>query len=122
VHSFETWVGGELVGGLYGIALGHMFFGESMFARANDASKIALAALVAFCRRNVIATIDCQQRTAHLASFGGRELPRREFEQRLSSGVDDDTPIDWTYDLSMWTSIGIALPERAGDPAARGPA
>ncbi|HEY4957225.1 MAG TPA: leucyl/phenylalanyl-tRNA--protein transferase, partial [Caldimonas sp.] len=79
VHSFETWVEGELAGGLYGVSLGRMFFGESMFALRTDASKIALAALVAFCRARGIETIDCQQRTAHLASFGGREIARAEF-------------------------------------------
>jgi leucyl/phenylalanyl-tRNA--protein transferase len=71
VHSFETWIDDELVGGLYGVSLGRMFFGESMFALPHDASKIALAALVAFCRGHAIETIDCQQRTSHLASFGG---------------------------------------------------
>ena len=87
VHSVETWIDGELAGGLYGVSLGRMFFGESMFARRTDASKIALAALVAFCRDRGIATIDCQQRTAHLASFGGRELPRAEFMQRLGTAL-----------------------------------
>ena len=79
VHSFETWIDGELAGGLYGVSLGRMFFGESMFALRTDASKIALAALVAFCRARGIETIDCQQRTAHLASLGGREIARSEF-------------------------------------------
>ena len=64
VHSFETWIDGELAGGLYGVGIGRMFFGESMFARRTDASKIALAALVAFCRAHAIETIDCQQKTS----------------------------------------------------------
>ena len=74
VHSVETWVDGRLVGGLYGVGLGRMFFGESMFSHASNASKIALAALVAFCRAHGIALIDCQQNTAHLASLGAREI------------------------------------------------
>ena len=64
MHSFETWIDDELAGGLYGVSLGRMFFGESMFAHRTDASKIALAALVAFCRARGIETIDCQQRTS----------------------------------------------------------
>ena len=76
MHSFETWVDGELVGGLYGVAIGRMFFGESMFAWVSDASKIALAALVAFCRQHGIGLIDCQQNTAHLASLGAHEVSR----------------------------------------------
>src|SRR5688572_19590849 len=70
VHSFETWIDGQLVGGLYGINLGRMFYGESMFSHRADASKIATAALVAFCRTHGVALIDCQQRTRHLASLG----------------------------------------------------
>ena len=107
VHSVETWIAGELAGGLYGVSLGRMFFGESMFARRTDASKIALAALVAFCRRHGIETIDCQQRTAHLTSFGGRELPRAEFMQRLEAALAMPGIVDWTYDLSLWRQLGI---------------
>ena len=87
VHSFETWIDGELVGGLYGVSLGRMFFGESMFAHRTDASKIALAALVAFCRARGIETIDCQQRTAHLASFGAREIPRARLPSASGHGT-----------------------------------
>ena len=86
-HSVETWIDGELVGGLYGVGIGRMFFGESMFAHATDASKIALAALVAFCRGHGIALIDCQQATAHLASFGAREMPRAVFEEHLAQAL-----------------------------------
>jgi leucyl/phenylalanyl-tRNA---protein transferase len=108
VHSVETWIDGELAGGLYGVSLGRMFFGESMFARRTDASKIALAALVAFCRERGIATIDCQQRTAHLASFGGRELPRAEFMARLGTALAMPAVVDWTYDLRLWRQLGIS--------------
>lgn len=105
VHSFETWVDGQLVGGLYGVGLGRMFFGESMFAHRTDASKIALCALICFCRQHGMQMIDCQQRTGHLASLGGRELPRDEFERRLSLALGAAALTDWTYDGSMWRHL-----------------
>ncbi len=105
VHSFETWVDGQLVGGLYGVSIGRMFFGESMFAWATDASKIALAALVAFCRHHGISLIDCQQNTAHLASFGAGEVPRNTFEQHLSLVSGEPEIADWTYDSRMWMQL-----------------
>ena len=76
VHSVETWIDGELVGGLYFVSIGRMVFGESMFSHRTDASKIALAALVAACRQRGIALIDCQQQTGHLSSLGAREISR----------------------------------------------
>ncbi|MCW5605023.1 MAG: leucyl/phenylalanyl-tRNA--protein transferase [Burkholderiales bacterium] len=87
-HSVETWIGGELAGGLYGIALGRMFYGESMFARATDASKLALVHLAAQLERWEFGMIDCQMKTAHLASFGAREMPRREFMRKLRELVN----------------------------------
>ena len=105
VHSFETWVHGELAGGLYGVSLGRMFFGESMFSHRTDASKIALAGLVCFCRENGVAMIDCQQRTEHLASLGGREIPRPEFERRLTLALGASRIADWTYHASMWRHL-----------------
>ena len=117
-HSFETWADGKLIGGLYGVSLGRMFFGESMFARRTDASKIALAGLVAFCRANGIETIDCQQRTGHLASFGGREIARAEFQQRLGTALAKHPVVDWSYDLRHWSLIDI-FP--AGAPPRIGP-
>ncbi len=107
VHSVETWIDGELAGGLYGVSLGRMFFGESMFSHRTDASKIALAALVCFCRAQGVAMIDCQQRTGHLASLGGRELPRTEFEHRLSLALGEPPIVDWTYDASLWRHLGL---------------
>ncbi len=104
-HSIETWVDGELVGGLYGVSLGRMFFGESMFSLRTDASKIALAALVCFCREHGVPMIDCQQRTGHLASLGGRELPRSEFERRLLPRLQEPAIADWSYDLRMWRRL-----------------
>ena len=82
-HSVETWRGNELVGGLYGLQLGGVFFGESMFSRERDASKIALARLVEQCRRRGIELIDCQIASSHLASLGAREVSRNEFVQLL---------------------------------------
>jgi leucyl/phenylalanyl-tRNA--protein transferase len=105
VHSFETWVGGELVGGLYGVNIGRMFYGESMFAWRTDASKVALAALVCFCRANGITLIDCQQQTAHLASLGARPLPRGEFEAHLRRVVDEKPPAIWAYHEGLWTHL-----------------
>ncbi len=104
-HCVETWVDGRLVGGLYGVGIGRMFFGESMFAQASDASKIALAALVAFCRGHGIELIDCQQATAHLASFGAREIPRRAFEHHLALTLGQPGPPAWTYDPLHWALL-----------------
>jgi leucyl/phenylalanyl-tRNA--protein transferase len=116
VHSFETWVGDRLLGGLYCVAVGRFVFGESMFSHATDASKVALAALVAFCRAHGVEWIDCQQNTAHLATFGARELPRVEFERRLSKGVAGPDIADWTYHPSHWAHLGIEVPQSDTDP------
>lgn len=82
-HSVETWQQDELVGGLYGIALGGIFFGESMFSTEADASKVALVGLTALLERRQIALIDCQVASPHLLSMGSTLMPRREFLQRL---------------------------------------
>ncbi len=86
-HSVELWAGGDLVGGLYGVSLGRMFYGESMFSRTRDASKIALAGLVAILRREQVPVIDCQQNTRHLASLGACEIPRAEFCDRMHDAL-----------------------------------
>jgi len=91
-HSVETWIDNELAGGLYGVALGRVFFGESMFSRATDASKIALAALVAHLRSSGFGLIDCQMRTPHLESLGARELPRRQFARLLEELIHYPSP------------------------------
>lgn len=78
-HSTEVWLDGELVGGAYGVCIGRMFYGESMFARVTDASKIALAHLVFFLREHGVKMLDCQQETAHLASLGAKAISRTEF-------------------------------------------
>jgi leucyl/phenylalanyl-tRNA--protein transferase len=86
-HSVESWRDGELAGGLYGVALGRVFFGESMFSRATDASKVALVALVERLKAEGCDLIDCQQATAHLASLGARQIPRREFVGHLKESI-----------------------------------
>jgi leucyl/phenylalanyl-tRNA---protein transferase len=113
-HSFETWIDGELVGGLYGVSLGRMFFGESMFSHRTDASKIALAALVCFCREHGVPMIDCQQHTGHLASMGATEIPRREFEARVASVLGASPIADWSYDLRLWRHLKPAATEDTG--------
>ena len=80
-HSVECWQDGKLVGGLYGLLIGHMFFGESMFARVTDASKVALVHLIGWLMERHVPIIDCQQETRHLASFGARPIPRAQFVQ-----------------------------------------
>jgi leucyl/phenylalanyl-tRNA--protein transferase len=101
-HSIETWRDGELVGGLYGVALGGVFYGESMFSRASDASKIALAHLVAQLRRWDFGLIDCQMETAHLASLGARPIGRAEFRQRLADLLNlPGKPGRWTLDHDL---------------------
>lgn len=103
-HSIETWVGGELVGGLYCVNLGRMVFGESMFTHQADASKIALAALVAFCRANQIAMIDCQQNTRHLSSLGAAEIKRTDFVDHLHQNVEKTAPF-WQFEPVYWNQL-----------------
>jgi leucyl/phenylalanyl-tRNA--protein transferase len=103
-HSVETWIHGELVGGLYCVNLGNMVFGESMFSLQSDASKIALAGLVAFCRAKGIAMIDCQQNTRHLASLGAAEIPRADFIKQVQQHAQMPSPI-WIFDTLDWQQI-----------------
>ncbi|ADJ64703.1 leucyl/phenylalanyl-tRNA--protein transferase [Herbaspirillum seropedicae] len=86
-HSAEVWLNGELVGGAYGVSIGRMFYGESMFARVSDASKVALAHLVFFLRSHGVEMIDCQQETSHLASLGARPIARSEFLRHLRAAI-----------------------------------
>ena len=105
-HSFETWIDGELAGGLYGVSLGRMFFGESMFARRSDASKVAFAHLVRQLERWGFELIDCQMPTSHLASLGAREIPRAEFlahVQRLAGFPPVPSP--WHLDADLAESF-----------------
>ena len=96
-HSVETWINGQLAGGLYCVALGTAVFGESMFTRVPNASKIALSALVSFCRSNGIKMIDCQQNTQHLASLGACEISRAEFLARTRTAILGPAP-RWAFD------------------------
>jgi leucyl/phenylalanyl-tRNA--protein transferase len=86
-HSVETWIGGELAGGLYGVTLGGLFAGESMFSRAPDASKIALVHLVARLKEKGFVLLDTQFTTAHLQRFGAVEISRREYRRRLEQAL-----------------------------------
>lgn len=111
-HSVETWVGDKLVGGLYCVAIGRAVFGESMFSRQTDASKIAFAALVCFCRAQQIGLIDCQQNTGHLASLGAREISRDQFQKHVKANAVL-TPPQWHFDNLYWNQL---LPATAPDP------
>ncbi|MBA4289169.1 MAG: leucyl/phenylalanyl-tRNA--protein transferase [Pseudomonas sp.] len=94
-HSVEVWRGQELVGGLYGLAMGQLFFGESMFSRADNASKVGFATLVERLRTWGFVLIDCQMPTEHLISLGARSIPRTEFAQYLKNHLDQPTSADW---------------------------
>jgi len=103
-HSVETWQDNRLVGGLYCVSMGDTLFGESMFALQTDASKIALAALVAFARHHELAWIDCQQNTAHLASLGAREMPRMKF-LKLVREARKDVSRAWLFQPEYWQTL-----------------
>ena len=105
-HSVETWVDGRLVGGLYCVALGHAVYGESMFAHQRDASKIALAALVALCRSAGVLQIDCQQATRHLASLGAAEMPRDDFLQ-VAQAQQTYPAMHWQFSPHLWATLGL---------------
>lgn len=98
-HSVEALHDGRLVGGLYGVSIGRMFFGESMFTHETDASKVTLAHLVAMLKRADFPMVDCQQETAHLSSFGARPISRWEFAERLTPLVNSTAP------AGAWTSV-----------------
>jgi leucyl/phenylalanyl-tRNA--protein transferase len=91
-HSVEAWQDNELVGGLYGVALGHVFFGESMFSRVSNASKVAFAAFVEVLKRFKFDLIDCQVKTDHLIRFGAREIPRKKFLEQLEKAIGKTKP------------------------------
>ncbi len=94
-HSSELWLNNELVGGAYGVCIGKMFFGESMFSRINDASKIALTWLVQFLKKQGVKLIDCQQETAHLASLGAISISRQDFSTHLSNAINLPPITSW---------------------------
>lgn len=103
-HSVEAWFDGQLAGGLYCVGLGKAVFGESMFTRIPDASKVALAGLVAFCRHNGIEMIDCQQNTQHLASLGAREIVRADFVAQVAKNAKKPPP-RWRFDPVYWNEL-----------------
>lgn len=112
VHSVEAWIDGALAGGLYVVNIGKAVFGESMFALRPNASKMALAALVAHCRAHEVALIDCQQNTAHLASLGAHEISRAAFLAQLARSVDLPAPT-WQFTPSDWATLHPALAQAA---------
>lgn len=97
-HSIETWIDGKLSGGLYGVSLGKVFFGESMFSNQANASKLALVHLVDQLHSQQFELVDCQMNTAHLASLGAREIPRGEFTTTLAK------LINYPYSAQPWRS------------------
>jgi leucyl/phenylalanyl-tRNA--protein transferase len=105
-HSVEVWVGGELAGGLYGVALGRMFFGESMFTRQTDGSKIAVVMLAAQLQRWGFPMIDCQMPTPHLTTLGAHEISRREFMREVGRLVHEPpVPAPWVLDDDITASF-----------------
>lgn len=105
-HSVEVWQDEVLVGGLYGISLGQIFFGESMFSRVNDASKVALVYLAAQLQRWGFALIDCQVQSPHIASLGAVAIPRHHFAERLTEHVEQPTRLgNWQFDADLAQGI-----------------
>lgn len=102
-HSVESWLDGKLVGGLYGVGIGRMFYGESMFSQASDASKVALAHLARQLSRWRFGMIDCQMHTPHLASLGARAMPREEFIAKLQELVNYPPVTRWQFDPDLFT-------------------
>jgi leucyl/phenylalanyl-tRNA--protein transferase len=101
-HSVETWMDGRLEGGLYGVSIGRMFYGESMFSFRSNASKVALAHLARQLERWQFGMIDCQMNTAHLASLGAREIPRNEFIIRLRELINCAPVANWQFDPDIF--------------------
>jgi len=94
-HSIECWLGEELVGGLYGISINGLFFGESMFSTANDASKVALYHLCRFLDKENVPWIDCQVESTHLISLGAQHIPRQQFINEIEDSLNKTSPIQW---------------------------
>jgi leucyl/phenylalanyl-tRNA--protein transferase len=105
-HSVEVWEDEALVGGLYGVAMGRVFYGESMFSRRSNASKVALAYLARQLERWTFVVIDCQMATGHLASLGAREIPRAEFLRGVRAGTTEPgVPAPWELDGDLMTGL-----------------
>jgi len=101
-HSVESWLGGELAGGVYGVAVGRFFAAESMFYRQRDASKVALAHLLRHLRDRGYKLLDIQQLTPHTASLGAIEIPRRQYLRRLATAIDSPAQFGPFPDISLW--------------------
>lgn len=112
-HSIECWHAGKLAGGLYGVSLGAAFFGESMFHTERDASKVALAHLVALLRRQGYTLLDVQFTTSHLLRFGVVELPRVDYEIRLMAALDGEAEWPVRGALPAWTELEAQLADHA---------
>ena len=119
-HSLEVWQGDELVGGIYGVAVGTAFFGESMFSRAADGSKIAIVWLAAQLVRWGVPFIDCQVRSEHLVRMGAVEVPRREFLHQLGPLVAAAGPEAWRFDDDLDPGRRPAAPAPPGTDRAPG--
>jgi leucyl/phenylalanyl-tRNA--protein transferase len=120
-HSVETWDADRLVGGLYGLSLGAAFFGESMFARATDASKLAFVSLVRQLERWAIPLVDCQVHTHHLASLGAREWPRRAYLDALRRALEKPTRLGpWRFDATADGGTGARVNDASGGGARPG--
>lgn len=113
-HSVECWQDGQLVGGLYGVSLNRAFFGESMFSRASNASKVALVHLVALLRHGGFMLLDTQFTTEHLSQFGGIEIPQADYKVLLARAMDGDGIFDATADAQAVASLLNDPPERSG--------
>lgn len=109
-HSVETWINGELQGGLYFVSIGQAVFGESMFALQTNASKLALAALVCICKIEQISMIDCQQNTRHLASLGAKSISRHAFLEHVNK-VKNAKHVDWKFEPIYWNEIMLEPPQ-----------
>jgi leucyl/phenylalanyl-tRNA--protein transferase len=108
-HSVETWIDGRLCAGLYCVCIGRAVFGESMFTEVTDGSKLALAALVALCRREGLPLIDCQQNTRHLAFMGAAEMPRAEFAASVQALLPQPPP-SWRFEPVYWDALMLTRP------------
>lgn len=106
-HSLEVWVEGALAGGIYGVSLGRAFFGESMFSRVTDGSKVAICWLAAHLARRQVPFIDCQVPSEHLASLGAAEVPRRDFLRRLAPLVAAAPSGPWRLDSDLTGTVVV---------------
>ena len=116
-HSVEAWQGEQLVGGLYGVSLGRVFFGESMFTRRSDASKVAFVHLVRYLQGRGYGVIDCQVSSRHLMSLGAQELPREVFQGLLRRyGESNSVPCSWYGELHLDQDLHTARLQRREPP------